>query len=268
MWQILTGPLTIEGGGAGTIENVFHLTSTMILAKGSGNAFSGTATVRTVGFNAAIKTLISADLTGTIKITSNLSLGGTILVVGDVSSGGKIWVVGDCSGLVRVVHDLIGDVQIDSDLTSSGKVTVDEALAAPALAGAGRILVSGICDGDIDIGEQTDDLTLIHLLGGLGSGGSLEINASEGNFDANGNIHVGPTGFVIPDITFDGCIHIYDELGTGDGGNLIGTLTVQGCHDDDLDICIDGLDTLPNVIIKQTGCPNQVGWSCPDPPCP
>ena len=104
------------------------------------------------------------------------------------------------------------------------------------------------------------------LVGGLDHG-SIEINTSRGSFNADGDIRVGPTG-VMTDIVFDGCIHIYDDGAVGDGA-LNGVLIVRGCHATaaDLDICIDGPHN-NNVKIEQTGCTNQVDWSCPMPACP
>lgn len=214
----------------------------------------------TTGQYGDVKLTIDGDATGDITIPEllELTIGGNLS--GDVEIGTTL--TPDLTGDLSVGGVLKSDVHVEGDVTSSGSIAV-----TGALGGRARILIDGQCDGSISIGTKTDSLTLIHLLDGLGSGGSIEINASEGNFDADGDIHVGPSGLSIPDITFDGCIHIYDKLGSGDGGDLNGALTIQGCHDDDLDICIDGSDN-GNVTITQTGCTNQVDWSCPAPACP
>jgi len=104
------------------------------------------------------------------------------------------------------------------------------------------------------------------LLDGLGSDATLEINATEGVLDANGVIYVGPSSPPNPlnDITFDGSIAVYDD-GSGGGGDLRGAIVVVGCHAtaDNLEICLEGGDGGENIKIKQNGCTNQVGWSCP-----
>ena len=129
-------------------------------------------------------------------------------------------------------------------------------------------------DGDIKIGEKTGSLTLIHLAGGLGSGSTVQINTTEGAYDAEGDIHVGPTvygGSPPPAISFDGCIRIYDD-GAGGGEDLDGNITVVGCHDPDgeeLIICIDGDDN-DNVTLDQLGCTgDDATWGCDATPnCP
>ena len=152
--------------------------------------------------------------------------------------------------------DLKGDVEIEGLLT--GSITV-----GGSLNGSGAILVTELTTGEISIGKETTSLTEIHLLGGLGSGGTVEINSSEGAFDAVGDITVGlaTCSATPPDVTFDGCIGIR--------GDLDGAISVCGCHATaaDLDICIDGDDN-GNVTISQTGCTNQVDWSCPFAGCP
>ncbi len=261
----VAGTLLIESEGRGRINSGGAVTGTVTLANGTGNAFSGTATFADVSATGTVQTISSADLSGRCETTG--SMAGSISISGDLVFGGKIWVAGDASGDVSVDSDALGDVQIDGNLTSSESITVGGALAKAGV-GSGRIMVGGECGGPIRVGEDTQSLSLIQLVGGLATGGSIEINTTNGIFDANGLIHVGPADLTIPDITFDGCIHIYDD-GAGSGGALNNALTVQGCHAtaDDLDICIDGPDN-GNVTILQSGCTNQVGWSCPDPACP
>ena len=226
------------------------------------SAFNGTINV--TGANAGTIETTGA-FTGQINVGS-VSASGAIVTEQDAA--GNIVVSHACAGAIEIEGDLSGTVDIGalsgSGLTSTGSVTVDGALKAVGFAG-GKILVNGICDGPIKIGKQTDAGTLIHLVDGLDAG-SIEINTSTGNFNADGDIRVGPMSGM-PNIVFDGCIRIYD--GFLGGGALNGTLIVRGCHanSNDLDICIDGPDN-DNVKIEQTGCTNQVDWSCPTPECP
>ena len=125
--------------------------------------------------------------------------------------------------------------------------------------------MDGLTTGVVEIVKDTAATSLIHLLGGLDTGGEVLINTDEADLNANGDIQVGPVTYLCcppPPITFNGCIHIYDEAGTGNGGALIGEIVVAGCHDPgDLNICIDGHGG-ENVTLAQTDCPNQVDWLC------
>ena len=130
--------------------------------------------------------------------------------------------------------------------------------------------MDGLCVGSSTIGEETGARTLIHCEGGLSMSGDVQINTTEGDFDADGDIHVGPITFITPPppalppaITFDGCIRIFKQAG-GNGGDLTGKITVGGCHADDIDlnICIDGGDGEENITINDAGCPNQPEHSC------
>lgn len=180
-------------------------------------------------------------------------MSGTIRTFSDVTTS---------LGLIDVQGDLQGDIIIGGDVDSEGSVLVGGALVAPALGGAGSIVVTGTIAGTVAIDEQTDANTLIQAVAGLT--GKILINDSQGNFDAGGSINIGPIVALFPmnDVTFDGCIRIFDNGGLS-GGSLEGDITVTGCHatSDDLNICIDGSDN-GNVFIKQSGCTNQVDWSC------
>lgn len=231
-------------GGSGSIVNGGAVIGTVTLAGSGGTfTFSGDATFDSV--SGTIRTLGSSVVTGDINVQNDVS--------GNIDIG-----------------ELSGDLEIRGDLTSSGSVTIDGALGSPVSAGIGRVMVTGACDGAIAVAEQTDRLTLIHCLGGLGSGATIEVNTSKGKLDAGGTIHIGPvTYFSLPDITFDGCIRIYND-GVGSGGALTGAITVVGCHAlplEDLNICIDGNDN-GNVTIEQDGCSDPVDWSCDTCPTP
>ncbi len=129
----------------------------------------------------------------------------------------------------------------------------------------GRILVDGQSSGSIEVAKNTARASLIHVVGDLAAGATIEVNTIEGPVNAGGTIRVGPVVYLCcppPPITFDGCIHIYDDAVIGTGGDLTGEIVVAGCHDPgDLNICIDGNDN-GNVTLAQSGCPNQVDWSC------
>ena len=250
-----------------TVTSVSAVSSLLGNEKGELEAFTCSAlngTYNVTGINAGLVEA-SGAFTGQINVGSVAATG---KIVTEQDAAGNIVVSGACAGAIEIEGDLSGTVDIGGvsggALSSTGSVTVDGALKAVGFTG-GKILIDGLCDGPIMIGKQTDAGTLIHLVDGLDAG-SIEINTTEGSFDADGDIRVGPTG-QITDIVFDGCIHIYD--GSHGGGALNGALIVRGCHatTDDLDICIDGPHN-DNVIIEQAGCPNQVDWSCPVPACP
>ena len=64
--------------------------------------------------------------------------------------------------------------------------------------------------------------------GGLGEGGTIEINTSEGEFNAEGDIVIGSAvcSQSPPNITFDGCIRIYDDSVSADYGAVNGVIMV------------------------------------------
>ncbi len=127
-------------------------------------------------------------------------------------------------------------------------------------------MIDGLLSGDITIVKATGSLTLIHIIEGISLHGDIVINDAEEVFHAHGDIHIGPSSADpgnMPAVTFDGSILIKKEDGGSGGGDLIGDITVVGCHDttDDLDICICGTNN-GKVTITQTNCANQVTYSC------
>ncbi len=169
---------------------------------------------------------------------------------------------------IDVMGNLTGDIEVTGDVLSSGSINVGGKLGTCRLCTFGRILIHGLFAGNISIAEQTDKQTLIHLLGGLDDNGSIVVNASEGDFNANGDILVGPLpgfGDVDP-ITFDGCIQITDN-GSGGYGDLNGDIDVVGCLSHDVDICVEG-NINGDITLTQTGCSPQyqVAGTCS--PCP
>ena len=205
--------------------------------------------------------------TGLFKTGDNISSEthtGNVTINQDLA--GEVLIHGNMSGTVRTKNDQTGDVTIDEDL--SGFVIVEDSLANIGFSDGGRITVSGESSGDIQVGENTGSNTLIHVVDGIGTGATVEVNTTRGAFDAAGDIMIGhPT--VITAIVFDGCIRIYDD-GSGGDGDLTGSIDVNGCHGDEevLVICIDGDDN-GNVTLDQTGCsPANADWGCPSPGCP
>ena len=288
--KAVAGTLECLAVNGGDITNGGALSGTVTLAGRASNAFSGTATFDSVA--GTVKTVSGAAVSGTVNINGNLTgsvdvdddLSGTVdvslVLSGDVSVGGalsgSVEIHGDASGDLDITSNLSGsatvggdlnaDISIGGDLTSSGSVTV-----SGTLAGVGRIMtaITKECAGSISIGEQTDELTLIHCNHGLTSTGTIEINANRNNNDAEGTIRVGlaTPPFPLPPITYDGCIRIYDKDPGGAGGDLEGTIAVIGCHADmgKLSMCIDG-SVNGTIDIEQTGCTNQPGRNCPG--CP
>ena len=298
------GRLECLGNNAGNIVNGGSIKVLVTLASGAGNAFSGTATFGLIRLTAHVNTTSLADLNGTFHTTTDVdgdilisgdvgpngkiwiegdllgsfftfsevfvegNVAGDIVIDGTVGEDGFVYLDGTVSGRVSVGSDMDGLIDIDGDVT--GDVDIDGSLSGlvelwAALAGRGRILVDGLSPGNITIHKQTDSLTLIHLLEGIDVGGRIIINRDAENFNAGGVIHVGPESLIgSPGVTFDGLISILDEQGTGNGGDLTGSIVVVGCHADstDLEICIAGGDGGENVDIQQSGCPHQVNWSC------
>ncbi len=199
---------------------------------------------------------IDGDASGpmTIPVLQILSIGGNLS--GDVEIGTSL--TPDLTGDLSIGADCKSDVHVEGDVTSDASIVI-----TGGLIGRARILVDGQQDGAISIGEKTESLTLIHLLGGMGPGATLEINATEGLFDADGDIHIGPAIVPAP-LPVDGCIRVYDK-GAGQGGGVLnGDLDVVACHDDQevLNVCLDA-DNGDNVSLIQTGCTYQTAsWDC------
>lgn len=261
------------------------------------NSFDGLATFLSVASGGEIESINGAEIGGTIRVTGDMA-GEVAIVSGSLKSGGLIDIGGDMTGEVHIALDCVGDIDIGGDCTGdivldedlsgdvdivggmtgdldltgdmTGSVTVRGALANGSLIAGGRIMVGGESSGPIKVGKQTGTLTLIQVVGGLGTGGKIEINTTQGAFDAEGDILIG----VDPPaaLPFDGCIRIHDQLVSSNNGNLEGDIDVIGCHDpagETLVICIDG-DVNGNVTLDQTDCSGTPAtWGCDDPPnCP
>ena len=212
------------------------------------------------------------SVAGLIEIVGSLLAGAEINIGGSLTGGsatGNIVIEHDCVGDVDVQQSVSGDICIGNDLT--GSVTVAGALSNQTFAGGGRILVGGESSGPIKVGKNTGSLTLIQIAKGLATGATIQVNTTRGNFDAEGDMYIGP-GEVLPvPLPFDGCIRIFDD-GAAVGGALDGDITIVGCHDEsvaeELMICIDG-PVNGNVNLEQTGCNGvPATWGCPFPGCP
>jgi len=201
--------------------------------------------------------LISLERGGTGDITNGGDLSGTVtLGLGDVYSGDVDFDSVSSGGEINVIDaDLAGDIAIGGDM--DGVVTVDGELDDAA-----SLVIDGVLNGTIDVYAETEPLSLIHVLEGVGSGGKILINTSQACFcSSRGNIQVGPfsTATPLPAVEFDGCLRIYDDSSNGNGGDLKGRMQVVGCHDDTnlLNLCTDG-DISGTFSIVQTNCSNQV----------
>ncbi len=117
-------------------------------------------------------------------------------------------------------------------------------------------MIAGESSGAIKVGKQTGSLTLIQVAEGLAPGSTIEINTTEGSFDAEGDIHIGGTTPTAR--PFDGRIRIYDKILGSVNGHLKSAIDVIGCHDDEeiLNICVDGNDG-GNITLPQTDCTYQ-----------
>lgn len=148
------------------------------------------------------------------------------------------------------------------------EITIGGVAVGGALTGTAKITVDGVCDGDISVGENTTSNTLIHCKSGLGATGSIVINASAGNFNANGSITVGSGAFAPITGDYDGCILIQDEAGTGKGGDLNGQIRIAVCDDEtpsdpgfDHNVCVRG-DVNGTIQVINSSCANQPAYTC------
>ncbi len=246
----LGGTLTMAGGiGESTGVQIFGKLARGASINLNGQDVAGLLYIRQGGSGAIIKGGAVTD--------------GAIVTLADFSTqtftGSATFSKVDPGAIIHTDNaaDMNGTLTVDDDM--SGTVNVQGSLMS-----RGRILVDGLCDGAITIGEETSKLSLIHITGGLGEAGSVTVNNTPGNnFNANGDIYVGPTKWTqMPDVTFDGNIQINKGAGNGD---LNGNITVVGCHDDDLDICVEGTVN-GDVTLIQAGSPNTADWCC-SPPC-
>lgn len=261
----LTGSVTVSGVANASnlnwecptgvyMNGSIHVTGDVLGPDGAVGAHSGV-------MQSSAQIAINGNLAGTVRTSAAGDGGncpGAISIGGNVS--GKVETNGDLSGSVDITGYLSGDVKITGN--TSGPIHLIQKLTS-----TGRILIDGLCNGAIKIGQETESLSIIRAIGGLGSSGAIRINDSRGDFDARGNMHFGSTSSILPtpppSVTFDGSIKILRNSGNTDGGDLIGGITVIGCHatTDPLDICICGTNS-GRVSITQTSCSNQASWSC------
>ncbi|MCH7526511.1 MAG: hypothetical protein IID39_03655 [Planctomycetes bacterium] len=255
----VAGSLSTGRDNAGTISNGGAVTATgTVLLAADGHDFSGSATFSSVASGGEINLTGGSDLNGTITITNDMD--GDIGVGTFIPALGISHVLGN--GFIDVQGNASGDIEVTGDVIGDGKIEVDGALES-----TGRILIDGFIKGAVTIGKETMTNSLIRTNKGLdpdNGSGDITVNNSRGNWDANGTIHVGGgiSEQTPDDIVFDGTILIKDDI-NGNGGDLSGLIKIVGCHADtnDLDICICG-DNNGTVQIVQTGCTNQVDWSC------
>ncbi len=218
----------------------------------------------TVGDLAGIVRAYEADITmgmlnlgGTLDITTDL--GGLVHVFGSLQSKGLIDVGGDLTSDINIEDDHSGGIDITGDTGALSEILIEGRVAG------GRIDVGGVIDGDITIHEDTSSRSSIYSLGGLS--GTITVNASEGDFNAAGDIYFGPNPppGTLSAITYDGCIEVLDDLADGSDGDLGGDITVVGCHATtaDLGLNVAGA-TNGTTSITQTGCANTVVFgACP-----
>ncbi len=282
--------------GAGAVINAGTLTDNFEMA--NVYEFTGSVTIADIGESGALnwECVTGVHMNGTIHVTGDVEAKGfvgahsgimlsnsQIVIDGNLAGAvgsspagdggdfpGVLTVGGNVSGTVAINGNLGGSVAIDGAVSGdikvtgnvSGSVAIDESLTS-----TGRILIDGLCNGGITIGRETASLSLIRATQGLGSSGAIRINDSRGDYDARGVIQLGTTASIIPtpppNVSFDGSIKILRNAGNTDGGDLIGGITVIGCHatSADLDICICGTNS-GRVSIDQAQCTNQVSWSC------
>lgn len=226
------------------------------LAYFSTNTWAGTATFANILQGGELGTVTYGNLSGTWTITGDVA--GVVEVAGELQSNGKIYVNDDVTstGVVEVGKDAAGLIDVTDDML--GEIDVGQTLTA-----SGKIKVGDLCDGDISIGRDTATGSMIELSGvGLDDFGSILVNTTNGNYNANGTIRVGPTTLPSPpnDITWDGC---FEVAGPSGYGRLNGRIRITGCHSTstDLNICYNSGGS-GQVEIVDTGCTNQPVASC------
>ncbi|MCZ6652853.1 MAG: hypothetical protein O7D91_07485 [Planctomycetota bacterium] len=287
----VSGDITINGDYVGLFKVDGDFTSTASLTiTGDLKANAGDDGLIWIVEEAAGDVTIKKDLIGHVHYPKTFATNGSVTVEGNVTSSGlfktgdlatgethdgdlifqgnvvgDILIHGNMSGDVTITDDQSGDLAIDEGL--SGSITVGGALANAGL-GGGRIMIAGESSGPIKVGKKTGSLTLIQVAGGLAAGATIEINTTQGPFNAVGDMHIG--GTTPAALPFDGCIRIYGQSLTGNHGHLKGDLDIVMCHPNghQLLICIDG-DDAGNVTLDQTGCiPANANWDCYSPGCP
>lgn len=259
----VAGYADFAGGGTGQFINGGTIESTGHLWLGGTHdiTWAGYASFDAVGDWGVIETE-AAHIDGTIDVAgdvngyvvarfgdlgpnANLIVGGNVGPLGTVGSLGNPGSFGHCQGSVKVRGDVSGQILIGEELASTGSIDVD-----------GLVIGQVVVNGETQVGSSI-------ALGGIAASGSVRVNDTQGDFNANGNIVVSGVGSAFqPTVEFDGCIGVKGN-GSGSYGDLNGRILVTGCHAtaDDLNICIDG-NVNGAVTIRQYSCLNQVGWSC------
>ncbi len=265
----LSGTIDVSGNVAGEINVDGDVLSSGHIDIGGGlvgelvvgGAMSGQVDIGSTvaGTSETYAISIGGAMSGDIAIGSHLTE--DVQVSGEMTNTATLTVSGSLNGDVSFGLSVDGTIDAQTELGSSGSITIAEQLKA-----RGRVLVDELAWGPISVGEDTVALSLIHVVEGIASTGSITINNSAGAFDADGDIRVGTTNVTPPldSVTFDGSILIKKQNGGTGGGDLTGTIRVVGCHatGDDLDIGICGGDGCGNIEIVQTNCTNQVEADC------
>ncbi len=251
-----SGTTNVSGAASGTIDVDGAMTGGEI---DIGGAVSGPVSIASMSAGLV-------DLHGTVS---------SAITIEGVMSGGEVQVRAPLSGSVNIDDDMSGGMldlwdSVGGDVDVAGQFDGTIAIAG-SLSSSGHILFGELMNGTLTIATSTVKYSLIHMEGGFDDEGVITINGSEGNYDAVGNIHVGPISYLcgepceMPPVTYDGCLQVLDN-GAGGYGDLRGDVTVVGCHrsNDDLGITIQGNDVFGSITIIQTDCANQVTWSsCP-----
>lgn len=205
--------------------------------------------------------IINGNMAGVIDIDGGLLAGGGVFIDGALTR--LVDISGGLSGSVNVSGNISGTVEVSGGMDQDGDV-----ISYGTLTSTGRITVNGLCDGTVQIANETVSGSRIQLVDGLGATGNVLINMYEGNYNANGNIYIGPLTLPNPpnNVEFDGCIRIYKQSGSSSGGDLYGSIVTTGCHDDSdpLSICVDGGNVFGRIQIVNSGCsaPEPSSYSC------
>lgn len=234
----LAGQLDTADGGLANISGIDEVSGGLWLGVGfQGITYSGNLTVGSVAAAGYIWSY-SGSLYGTIHVNGNMS--GAIGIEGNVLGNG-------CFGNIEIDGDMSGAMYI-VDLRNTAEIKVD-----------------GLLSGDVYIMNGTVGGSLINVVEGIDSGGSIVVNENRQNSDADGTIYIGLISHTppTPSVIFDGSIKIKDNVAHTNGGDLTGAITVRGCHatSANLDICICGTNS-GTVTIAQSGCSPTVTWSC------
>jgi len=246
-------PSGVEGEIAvnGTMAGLIDITDGGL----SGDIYVGGTTSGTVNVDGGTSGVIYLSaVSGTVNLDDGYS--GYMNIDGDLSN--QVNIAGGMDGTLELDGDLKGTLSVSGGMTQYADITTTGKISS-----SGRLTINGQCDGDMSIGTQTDSNSRIHLPNGFGSTGSIVINGSEGNYNAAGEIVVGPLTGNPVSANYDGCIHVQDQSGTGNGGDMSGRIRVAVCDDEaaNFNICVDGSVT-GTISIVTTGCDNAPGHSC------